>query len=435
VTVSDGSTNGKENARDLFVETILSHTEAYLGEKIVMTYVLYSRYSIDNFGFSDTISIDGTIVKNMPNDQLKSEYVYVDGERYVMYEVSQFTIDPLKSGVYLIPAFNFRVDVITDNGMGGGFGGLFRSTTSMYVQTEEKELTVKPLPSAGRPASFSGIVGELRVDGQYSRESMNYGESFVLSVMVSGICNLDGFKNVISVATPGFSVYETLKNTTESVTDNKYHVQKTFDVIIVPEKTGQVDMPPIPISYFNPAAKKYEIAEIPGVAIEVLGDMPQANTNNSGQAPVIETMRIEQVNYSDTVEGYFKIQMKKGLVYGILIGIAALLVLAAILSWLISNRKKQDNALRTLYKQMMGVNDIDEIYNLFGAMIKHCFKLSLKASSRNTIQSSLPDTDLTAQLTDIIDYVESPDSRGAKGYLNLKDKIKRIYPTIVKSKV
>jgi hypothetical protein len=32
-----------------------------------------------------------------------------------------------------------------------------------------------------------------------------------------------------------------------------------------------------------------------------------------------------------------------------------------------------------------------------------------------------------------MDYVESPDSREAKGYLYLKEKIKGIYPAIVKS--
>jgi hypothetical protein len=265
---------------------------------------------------------------------------------------------------------------------------------------------------------------------------MNYGESFILNATISGICNLDGFKNIISVATPGFSVYETLKNTTESVENDKYHVQKAFDVIIVPERTGQVDMPPIPISYFNPMTKKYEIAEIPGATIEVLGDMPQAYGNNAvGQPPAIETMRIKQVNYTDTDDGYFKIQMKKELIYGILIGLAALLALAAVIAWLAANRKKHDTTLRSLYKQIMGINDIDEIYNLFSAIIKHCFKLSLKASTRSTILSSLPDTALAAQITDIIDYIESPGSREAKGHMYLKDKIKGIYPVIAKSMI
>ena len=432
VTVSDSSIGGDESGRDLFVKTTLSRDEAYLGEKIVMTHTLYSRYSIENYGFSDSISIDGMIVKNTPNDRLKSDYVYLDGERYLMIEVNQSTIDPIRSGEYTIPSFNIRVDVITDNdmgGFGGGFGGMFRTTTTVYALTEEKELTVKPLPTVGKPTVFSGIVGQLRADGRYSRESMNYGESFVLNVTLSGECNLDGMKNVIGMSTPGFSVYETLKNTTESVENDRYRVEKSFEVIIVPERTGTLNMPTIQISYFNPETEKYEVAEIPGIAVEVLGNMPQTDSDgvDVGQPPAFEPVSIAQVNYSEGDEGYFKLRLKKELVYGTMIGLASALVVAFVLIWIFSGRKKQDATLRSLYKRIMGEGNIDEIYNLFSAMVKHCFDLSLKASPRAVIQNSLPDADLAAGLTGIMDYMETSGAREAEGNKYLKDKIKEIY--------
>ncbi|MCL2151923.1 MAG: BatD family protein [Oscillospiraceae bacterium] len=432
VTVSDSSADGDESARDLFIKTTLSRDEAYLGEKIVMTHTLYTRYSIENYGFSDSIAIDGVIVNNIPSDQLKTDYEYLDGERYLVVEVNQSTIDPIRSGEYTIPSFNFRVDVITDSdwggGFSGGFGGMFRSTTTVYAQTEEKELTVKPLPVAGKPAGFSGIVGQLRADGRYSRESMNYGESFVLNVTLSGECNLDGTKNVIGMATPGFSVYETLKNTVESVENDSYHIEKTYEVIIVPERTGKLNMPPIQISYFNPATEKYEVAEIPGITVEVLGDMPQIDVGGiDGQTPAFETMSIAQVNYAGGDEGYFKLRLKKELVYGAVVGLASALVVASVLIWFLSGRKKRDATLRSLYKRIMGESNIDEIYSLFNSMVKHCFDLSLKASSRAMIQSSLPDTDLVAGLTGIMDYMETVGAREAEGHRYLKDKIKEIY--------
>ncbi|MDR0490303.1 MAG: BatD family protein [Oscillospiraceae bacterium] len=433
VTVGDSSGSEGEGVQDLFVKTVLSHTDAYMGEKVIVTYILYSRYNIDYFGFEDTISIDDAIIKNTPKDRLKSEYVYLEGERYAMYEVMQLIIDPIRLGVCVLPSFNFRVDVITGGGTGGGFGALFRSSTPVYIQTEEKELTVKPLPSEGKPADFSGIVGELQIDSSYSREQMNYGESCVLSVTVSGSCNLDGLKNIINIETPGFSVYETLKNTDESVKDDRYNVQKTFDVILVPEKTGVLNFPPISVSYFNSVTEKYETAEIPGIAATVLGDMPQPGGNNSGQAFSTETVRIEQVNYTDPDDGYFRIQMKKAPVYWALAAFAILVILAVVLIRLSAKRKKQDAILKSTYKRLMAAKDVNETYDLLNIIIKHCYSLSLKASSQNIIRNSLPDAALGAQLAEIMDYVESSESRDAKGHMQLKDKIKSIYPVIVKN--
>jgi len=312
-------------------------------------------------------------------------------------------------------------------------GGFFSSTMPVYIQTETKELTVKPLPSSGKPADFSGIVGELRIDGYYNREKINYGESFVLSVMASGECNLDGYTRVVNAEIPGFSAYETLKNTAESIQNERYHIQKVFDVIFVPERNGTIDIPSIPVSFFNPVTEQYEFARIPGASIEVLGDMPHIVDSNTGQATAIETLRIDQVSYMVADDGYFLVQMKKETVYGILIGLALLLIIVAVIARLRAYRKKQDATLKSLYKQIMSANDINEIFNLLSTLIRHCFKLSLKASSKNAIQSSLPDETLATQLTEIMDYMESTNSGEPKGYLYLKEKIKGIYPIIVRN--
>lgn len=426
VTVSESSVNTNETVQDLFVKTIISHTEAYSGEKIVLTYELYSRYSIDSYGFTSNVAIDGVVAKDMPENQLKSESVYLNGERYAMYEVKQLIIDPIKSGVYIIPSFNFQVNVIT-NGRGGGFGGFFRSSTPMYLQTEEKELTVKPLPSEGKTNDFSGIVGELQLESNYSREEMNYGDSFALYITASGNCNLDGLKNNIVGSIPGFSVYETHKNTIESVENNQYHVEKAFEAVLVPEKNGVLDVEPVFISYFNPVTEKYEKAEIPGVTINILGEMPQPN---AVQSAAVESVMINQVRYTDETDDYFTIQMKKDTVYRILIGAVILIILGAVLIWFVLNRRKQDSTLKSLYRQLTGAKNINEIYNLFNDMIKHCYKISLKASPRNIIRTSLPDEDLAFQVTEVMDYMESSRANEQNSHNDLKNKIKGIYRKI-----
>jgi len=54
VTIREGGAGDEEALPDLFVKTVMSHTEAYLGEKVILTYELYTRYSVENFGLQTT---------------------------------------------------------------------------------------------------------------------------------------------------------------------------------------------------------------------------------------------------------------------------------------------------------------------------------------------------------------------------------------------
>jgi hypothetical protein len=360
----------------------------------------------------------------MPTDQLNAEYVYLDGVGYAKYEVKQLLLDPIKAGTHTIPSFNMQVNVIMNDWMGGGFSGFFNQTQPMYLQTEEKELNIKQLPTEGKPKDFSGIVGELTLEGRYSREEVNYGDSLSLQVTASGNCNLDGLKKMIPGEIPGFAVYETQKNATESVANNQYYVQKEFEAILVPEKNGAIDIKPVSISYFNPVTEKYERAEIQGATIEVSGDMPQVISDGGGQASAFETISISQVNYANVRDGYLAIQISKQLLFGILIGLGVMIVLAIVLIWLVLRRRKQDQALKSLYKQLMAATDINEVFSLFNAMIKHCYGISLKACSQSSIRSSLPDARIAERVADIMYFMESYDDKGCS---SLKGKIKDVY--------
>jgi len=143
------------------------------------------------------------------------------------------------------------------------------------------------------------------------------------------------------------------------------------------------------------------------------------------------TVTVNQVSYSGTDDGYFSLQVKKGHVYGALIGIAALIALAVVLLKVISRKKREDQALKSLYRQLMGARDANEAYGVFCEMVKHCCGLSLKASSQSVVRSSLPDAGLAAKVTDIMRYMESGATGDGGGCDELRDKIKDAYKALL----
>lgn len=409
VTVSDIPASEGKAEGDLFIRTVLSKDEIYLGEKVVLTYELYSRYSIEDVGFTDYTSIDGVVAKEIPEDQLKAEYVYLEGMRYAKYEIMQLIIDPIKTGTLVIPSFNVQVNVISD-AFGGAFGGFFTRARSMYLRTQARELTVKPLPVDGKPKDFSGVVGTLQLEGSYTKEEVNIGDSLSLMVTASGNANLDGLKKIFSSNVPGFAVYETQKNSTESVKDGQYYAQKGFEVILVPQKTGTVEVSPVAISYFNPVTERYEVAEIPGTVIEVGGEMPAVAVTGGGSLAAgpaaVETVTVAQVSYISADEGVLAIRISREKLLWVLAGIGVVVVITLVLILFATKRKQQDGTLKALYRQMMAAKDVNEVYDLFNEMIKHCFGVSLKASSISVVQNRLP-MEIASKVIDVMWYMES----------------------------
>lgn len=420
VTVSESASG--EETENLFIKPVLSDGEMYLGQKAVLTYELYSRYNIENFGFLDNIAIDGFICADIPEDQLQAGYVYLNGNKYVMYETRQLLLSPMKAGTYTIPSFSFQVNVST--------GDFFSSSKPVYLKTEPLELTVKPLPSP--PADFSGVVGKLNVDAAYSRQQLNYGDSLTLRITASGSCNLDPLTRIFTGDVDGFAVYETQKNMEDGVENNQYHSKKEFEIILVPETTGDLRIPPVFLTFFNPETDAYEKVEIPGTTITVLGEAPAAQAPaQTGYTPV-ETVRIEQVSYNTRDGEYLTLQLKKETFIAVLLVIGMLLILALAAILFLRWRRKQNNTLYKLYQQIQRSGDRNEIYNLFSAMMKDCFNISLKASTRDAISARLSDCGFSREILDIRDVLETRSSDADMG--ELKNRITEIYKKLKRVK-
>ena len=429
MTVEVSETAGGGETPDLFLKTVVSHENAYLGEKIVVSYELYTRYNIDNFGFTEYISIDGAVVREIPENQLVTEYAYIDGERYVMYEAAKLIVDPVATGSFTIPPFNFVVNVSGRGQSGfGGFGGLFRSSTPMYMQTESRQINVKPLPEAGKPDNFSGVVGEVNLTGGYSRTELDYGDSLVLNATVSG-GNLDALKGIAGDI-PYFSVYETQRRFLESADENIYAAEKTFEIILVPEKTGETEIKPIEINFFNPMSGRYEYASLPGARINVRGDMPEPARLSA--AP--ETVRIAQVSYGGTDAGYYNVRVKKT-TGKIILAAFILLVLSIACALFFIRGVKNKDPLKQLFKQINKTRDARAAYDLFNEMVKRRYKISVKASSAETVKNRLPDARAAEKITDIMAYMESEEARTAGGRAGLKTRIKEAYRVMKPAKI
>jgi len=427
INVSEAEDLPQENVSDLFIKAVISDSEIYFGQKVVLSYELYSRYSIEGYKFTDdNIVIDGFIINNVPEDKLKAEYVYLEGKKYAKYEARKIYLTPIKAGTFTIPEYNFQVDISTG-------WGLFSPSQSEYLKTEAKQLIVKPLPE-NKPADFSGLVGELNLQSEYSRLEVPYGDSLTLRVTASGSCDLSLLDKIAQNGIDGFNIYETEKNAEEGVTNNKYWSKKEYEIILVPEKSGEIKIDPIYISYFDTKSGTYKQAKIPGTTITVTGNAPQSQTQvqNNGAPAIVEKVVIDRISYTPEDEGYLILRLKKSHISVIFIVLAILAILSVLSIFLSRYSRYRDKKLSEMYKQINRSKDKNQFYDILNNMIKYRFNLSIKASSKDLIATELAKYNLSDSVIEIIDYIENDKNNSIETNSHLKDKMKKLYKRIIK---
>ena len=94
ITVREVSEDTTGDIKDLFIKTNISAEEIYFGQKTVLTYELYSRYSIEDFGFLDSINIDGFMLVDTKQEDLKASYDYLQDKKYIKSEASHIILSP-----------------------------------------------------------------------------------------------------------------------------------------------------------------------------------------------------------------------------------------------------------------------------------------------------------------------------------------------------
>jgi hypothetical protein len=145
-----------------------------------------------------------------------------------------------------------------------GFG------TPKTLATRPIEITVLPLPAAGRPRGFKGLVGrDLDLQTRLDKQVTQVGEPVTLSLQITGIGNVKTMAAPVLPEIDGFKLYES--GSSENVFKDNYIVsgRKTFEYVLVPKVEGAKVIPPVQLSYFDPVAHRYVTAASSALRLDV----------------------------------------------------------------------------------------------------------------------------------------------------------------------
>jgi hypothetical protein len=144
-----------------------------------------------------------------------------------------FRLIPRRAGALTIPPFLSRL---------GDRSGATRPTT----------LAIREPPLSGRPATFLGGIGPIRIEAGAEPKAVQVGETIEYRL------KLDGPGAIGSVRRPGLSLGANVR--VEPIGDEAGDAppSRTFRYRLRPSEAGSVVLPPLAVSTFDPASNRYQ---------------------------------------------------------------------------------------------------------------------------------------------------------------------------------
>lgn len=263
------------NEKDaFFIVAEVDKTEVFKGEQIVASWYLYTKSGIREI---DTLKypelkgfwkedIELATLLNFQQDTL-------NGQPYNKALLASYALFPIDEGKAVIDPYKAKVVLV------GGMGQAMTVTKN----SDPIPVLVKPLPVEGRPADFSGAVGEYQMKAEIEAGTVVAHQPFLLKVRFEGRGNAKQFELPNLHLDSTIEVYD-VKNDAKYFKSGQSY--KEFQVYLIPRQEGEVTLPAITSSYFNPRTQKYENLSTQELRLKVLpGTSSQTITSSRIEKP------------------------------------------------------------------------------------------------------------------------------------------------------
>jgi hypothetical protein len=302
LTVSESFPRGKgyTTAGTFNTEVITRPESVFAGEPVIMHYIIHTgSYEPPRVrGFIEQPKTKGFVVKGLEGLQDEGEKIYA----------GSFCLIPVDNGEHVVGGGSVEAAVEVER-------GFFSMDERIKISFPYKKIRVLPIPAKGKPDSFSGDVGEFKLDAEIPAGQFRAFEEIKIPVKVSGRGNLVTLSKPRIDNEDGIKLIIEEKNGSLSVNGDTLSGEKNFIITIIPQREGVINPGKIFISCFNPYKKVYETAASSPLSFEIRGGMA---AGNKGEV---------QFNSDDSMQNKFKP------VYAAILFVLIILSVAGLVIW------------------------------------------------------------------------------------------------------
>lgn len=277
--VERGSGQAVTERPEIFLQLELSEPRPYVGQQVTANLVLYFRNDIDIISYQPASSwrTEGFWIENLNEGGAnpRAESVLLDGVRYRKATLISYALFPTRAGNLRLGSYEIRANIRYsgryDQTSPRVFMGFGRSQRSVDIASQEREISIRSLPSP-QPETFTGGVGRFEVKRDISTQSVLLGEP------VEVVTTFEGTGNVFLINQPKkefpeeFEAFAPQENTDIRKAGETVSGVKSFTDILIPRRTGSFEIPATRVSWFDDRSARYVTRELPAISLTVLRD-------------------------------------------------------------------------------------------------------------------------------------------------------------------
>lgn len=250
----DAKTSSGES-RDYFLVAEVDNTEPYVNEQVTLTLKFYTAvqyYSTPDLTPPTTTGFWTEVLGSKPPYLIK-----LNNRNYRVIEI-KYALFPTQTGKLSVGRAMIRTTVAArQRGRGSVFDDFFGRGQEITVRSQPIAIDVQPLPMKGRPADFTGTIGQFSITTQADKKEVEVNQPVSVTITITG------WGNVKSVAEPpiedlqDFRVYRASSNEELSKRNDRIGGKKVFEEVFIPNRPGKLEIPPLSFSYFDPERGAY----------------------------------------------------------------------------------------------------------------------------------------------------------------------------------
>lgn len=284
-------------SEDLFIRMHLSKNSVYENEGFLVTFKLYSLVDVAGFENMKFPEFEGFVAQEIElPENMQMNLENYNGRNYRTVVLKQTILYPQRSGKISIGSGKFDVvaRVRSQQRVRSIFDDFFDtySNVKKSISTTPVSVDVKSLP-AGKPASFTGAVGDYKMTSSISTTDLKSNDAVTLKVTISGNGNIKLIKNPEIAFPNDFEVYDPIINTTSKTTTAGVSGTRTIEYNAIPRYAGNFTIPKAEFSYFDLKSGTYKTLTTDEYHLNV----KQGEAGSEGAAPIISASNKEDVRF------------------------------------------------------------------------------------------------------------------------------------------
>ncbi len=264
-----------------FLRLTSPKTTLYVNEivPLELTVFVRGRNSIEDID-PPNLKNENMIIKPFQRN-LTQQNLKIDEYEFSVVKI-RGSIFPIQPGEHILPSASLNCRFIDRSSRaGGGFRSFFANLQTRTLQSNSLAFDVKPLPKEGKPATFSGAVGNFDMEIEVTPRKLQIGDPISVDISVTGIGNFDRLAapTFLSKDPKKWRTYEARKIFDPNAkSDGVVSGKCNFTQIVIPLSETS-ELPSFEISYFNPETEQYETRQTLPIPLEISADTRTSSAN------------------------------------------------------------------------------------------------------------------------------------------------------------